>query len=327
MLLWAVACLADVSTLAQQVVDLTYDTRVARPAFAKDGPRVLIDEAHRNFHTAGGRYKPFADLISNDGFRVGSSTSAFSAAALKDTQILVIANASGQPPAASAFTEAECDAVRDWVRSGGALLLIADHAPYGSAASALAQRFGVDMSGTSTIDEQNYYAPFGNRGFIVYTRDSGRIADHAITNGRDASERISRVMTFTGQSLKGPAGSVAFLQLADSARDRVAGSETETTSAAGRAQGIAFSFGQGRVVVLGEAAMISAQTVGANRQPMGMNQPGTDNRQLALNVVRWLSGAAFGPLTVDVIGREAFVKNKRATGRARDLGDIEGPGE
>jgi hypothetical protein len=33
--------------------------------------------------------------------------------------------------------------------------------------------------------------------------------------------------------------------------------------------------------------------------------------------------AAFGPLTVDVIGRDAFIKNKRATGRARDLGDIE----
>lgn len=37
--------------------------------------------------------------------------------------------------------------------------------------------------------------------------------------------------------------------------------------------------------------------------------------------------AAFGPLVVDVIGREAFIKNKRATGRARDLGDIEALGE
>jgi hypothetical protein len=36
--------------------------------------------------------------------------------------------------------------------------------------------------------------------------------------------------------------------------------------------------------------------------------------------------AAFGPMTVDVIGREAFLKNKRATGRARDLGDIESLG-
>jgi len=33
--------------------------------------------------------------------------------------------------------------------------------------------------------------------------------------------------------------------------------------------------------------------------------------------------AAFGTLMVDVIGREAFIVNKRATGRAKDLGDIE----
>jgi hypothetical protein len=32
---------------------------------------------------------------------------------------------------------------------------------------------------------------------------------------------------------------------------------------------------------------------------------------------------AFGPVTVDVIGRDAFIANKRATGRAKDLGDIE----
>ena len=36
--------------------------------------------------------------------------------------------------------------------------------------------------------------------------------------------------------------------------------------------------------------------------------------------------AAFGPVLADVIGREAFIKNKRATGRARDLGDIESLG-
>jgi hypothetical protein len=31
-----------------------------------------------------------------------------------------------------------------------------------------------------------------------------------------------------------------------------------------------------------------------------------------------------GDVAVDFIGREAFIKNKRATGRAKDLGDIEG---
>jgi hypothetical protein len=33
---------------------------------------------------------------------------------------------------------------------------------------------------------------------------------------------------------------------------------------------------------------------------------------------------AFGDLAVDFIGRDAFVRNKRQTGRAKDLGDIEG---
>ena len=37
--------------------------------------------------------------------------------------------------------------------------------------------------------------------------------------------------------------------------------------------------------------------------------------------------ANFGPVTADVIGREAFIRNKRATGRAKDLGDVEALGE
>jgi hypothetical protein len=32
----------------------------------------------------------------------------------------------------------------------------------------------------------------------------------------------------------------------------------------------------------------------------------------------------FGELTVDFLGRDAFIRNKRATGRMKDLGDIEG---
>lgn len=32
----------------------------------------------------------------------------------------------------------------------------------------------------------------------------------------------------------------------------------------------------------------------------------------------------FGSLTVDFLGRDDFIRNKRATGRAKDLGDIEG---
>ena len=117
---------------AQQVADPTFDAKVAHPAYPKHGPKVLFDEAHNNFHTASGRYKPFADLITNDGYQVMPNKQKFSAETLKGYDILLISNALGAPrmnmPEASnpAFAEAECDAVRDWVKAGGSLLLIAD---------------------------------------------------------------------------------------------------------------------------------------------------------------------------------------------------------
>ena len=281
---------------AQQVADPNFDVKVAHPAYTRNGPKVLFDEAHNNFHTSTGRYKPFADLITNDGYRVTPNTEKFSAATLKGFDILVISNALGaermnMPEAANpAFTAEECDAVRDWVKTGGALLLIADHAPMGSANQILADRFGVNMSKMFTIDNENYDKDSNNPGFIIYTRESGRLADHLITRGRNESERVNKVFTFTGQSLKGPTESFAFLRLADSAVDAMPGVNTNPTSAAGRAQGIVMTVGKGRVVVLGEAAMLSAQLAGPNKNPFGMNRPGIDNRQLALNIMHWLSG-------------------------------------
>jgi hypothetical protein len=279
-----------------QVADPNFDAKVAHPAYTKNGPRVLFDEAHNNFHTTSGRYKPFGDLITNDGYQITPNTQKFSAATLKGYDILVISNALGAQrmaaPEASdpAFTDQECDAVREWVKDGGALLLIADHSPMGAANQILGQRFGVDMSKMFTVDEENYEKESENPGFIVYTRESGRLADHAVTRGRNDSERVNKIIAFTGQSLKGPADSVAFMKLADTAQDRMPGPDSKPVSAAGRAQGLARKLGKGRVIVLGEAAMLSAQITGPNKMPFGMNVPGIDNRQLALNIVHWLSG-------------------------------------
>lgn len=60
--------------------------------------------------------------------------------------------------------------------------------------------------------------------------------------------------------------------------------------AKGHAQGIAMPFGKGRVVMLGEAGMLSAQ-VDPLGDKMGMNRKGNNNRQFALNAVHWLSRA------------------------------------
>jgi hypothetical protein len=270
----------------QQRVDPNFDARVADPAMKGKAPAVVIDEAHDNFHTAGGGYKPFADLLAGDGYRVVPGKEKFSAKSLKGAEVLVVVNAMGPRGrrASPAFTEAECDTVRDWVKSGGRLLLIADHFPMGSAAEPLGKRFGVEMSKGMTDDPVNHDKELKD---IQFTRQSGRLGSHPILEGRNPAERINRVVTFTGQSLKGPPGSTPFLLLADTAYDEVP-PDRKKVSAAGRCQGVALTFGKGRVVVLGEAGMLTAQLDGENR--FGMNVPGLDNKQLALNVMHWLSG-------------------------------------
>lgn len=282
------------STAAQQIVDPAFKATVNDPAFNKNFPRILFDEGHNNQLSRMGRYKPFADLIDLDGYQVVVGRKIFNKETLDTFKILVIANALGaddiddagaeQP----AFADNECDAVREWVKSGGSLLLIADHAPYGAAAEILAKRFGVEMSKGSIHDTaaQDSATP----GWITFSRENGLLLDHPVIAGRSDSEKVSRVMTFGGQSLKGPEGSSMFLKLGETIMETPPAAGEKETSAAGRAQGVALKFGKGRVVVLAEADVLSAQVIGRERTPIGINSPGTDNKQLALNIMHWLSG-------------------------------------
>lgn len=293
-LLLAVLSVSSVAVLAQQLPDPEFDTSVANPAYKKEGPRVAFDEAHHNFHTTEGRYKPFVDLLLNDGYRVIRNRQPFSKSSLSSFKVLVIANALGAEEMddngadESAFTEEECQAVQDWVKGGGSLLLIADHAPFGGAAAALGNRFGIDMSKGFTYDQANS-AP-NSPSLLIFSRENQLLGTHPITEGRDQNERLNSVQSFTGQSLKGPEGSISILKLSDTAKDTPDREADSSVSAAGRAQAIALKFGKGRVVVQGEAAMLSAQIAGQDKQKMGMNVPGNDNRQYALNLMHWLSG-------------------------------------
>ena len=276
--------------------DIQFDPKVREPAFRKNHPNVLFDEAHHNYHTATGLYKSFVELVTNDGYRVTPNKAKFTRQSLAEYDLLLIANAQGGetlPEAAeSAFTDAECDAVYDWVHTGGRLL-VTDHYPIGAAMENMGSRFGVEMSDGYTLDEQNH-EELGNAGWLVFSRENGLLGDHPIIRGRRDAETIRRVTTFMGQSLKGPEGSVVFLKLADSAEDSFPPDGKRRVSAAGRSQGLAFRVGEGRVVILGEAAVLSAQVrqLSGKQEPVrvGMTFPGSDNRQLALNTMHWLSG-------------------------------------
>lgn len=283
---------------AQQVEDPGFKPAIAGPAFADGkGPVVLIDEAHNNFHTASGRYQPFASVLRRDGYIVSASSANFDKAALSKAAVLVIANATGarnQPPFSApiepAFGNAEVAAVREWVDSGGSLLLIVDHFPWPDASRKLADALGIHFD-SGTAGEP------GLRGPLVFRRSDHSLADHPIVSGRTAGERVDSVATFTGSAFKVDTGEPLLIFInpqAFAVTPKVFGQPSENdprTAIQGWLQGAALHVGKGRVAVFGEAAMFSAQLAGPARMPMGMNHPlAKQNAQFALNVMHWLSG-------------------------------------
>jgi hypothetical protein len=283
---------------AQQTADPDYQPAVLRPAWAADrGPRVAIDNQHFNFHTSEGRYRPFAELLRRDGYRVSGLQAGPFRKSLRDVDVLVIVNALNERnsgnwslPTPSAFSPEEIAAVYCWVRRGGSLLLIADHMPFPGAAADLARVFAVKFS--------NGYARPGHR--VPGETDTFEVGTglwpSAITCGRFPAERVTRVATFGGSAFVPPIGSTPVLLFGEDSVSQ------ETTQApgisedaavvpvAGWCQGAVFPCCRGRVAIFGEAAMFTAQWAGEARRPMGMNAPGAEqNHQLLLNVMHWLS--------------------------------------
>lgn len=302
------ALLAAVATAvamrAQQVPDAAFAPAIASPAFAEGrGPVVAIDEAHGNFHTSTGRYLAFANLVRRDGFVVREAKEKFSAAALREIRVLVIANAlhprnaSGNwtLPTPSAFSPDEVAGVTAWVREGGALLLIADHMPFPGAAADLAAAFGFAFSNGYTQDASG-------RSQLAFRRADQSLADHAVVRGRSAVEAVDLVRNFTGSAFRCPAEATSLLTLPQgsvSLECKVAARfepGTPRVNVSGWSQGAVVKIGRGRLAVFGEAAMFSAQLAGPDKRPMGMNDPtAKQNPQFLLNVVRWLAGVIEPP--------------------------------
>ncbi|NOT08544.1 MAG: hypothetical protein HOP28_10105 [Gemmatimonadales bacterium] len=295
------ATLAPRTPGGPQIADTAFAPPIRDPDYAPGaGPRVLLDEAHFNFHTIAGRYAPFAALLRRNGFVVEPLRARITAEALAGARVLVIANALAERnsgganwvlPTPSAFNGEEIGVLTAWVRAGGSLLLIADHMPFPGAAEALAAAFGIRMHNGFATDATCAADEF------VFRRSDGSLADHPITRGRNRGERIDSIRSFTGQAFEGSDGSRALLTLAAGSvlllphRAWQFADSTDLRPAGGMWQGAALLFGKGRVAVFGEAAMFSAQVSGAVRRPMGMNAPRAGQNPLfLLNTMRWLAG-------------------------------------
>jgi hypothetical protein len=285
---------------AQQTVDPDFHPVVDHPEYrTESGPLVLIDEAHFNYHTAKGQYEPFARVLRLDGFRVQPFKERFSPSSLRKGKILVIANAVSEAtaknwaaPSASAFSEKEIAAVRDWVRGGGALILIVDHMPIPGSNERLALAFGVKNWSNGYAQDPR------SGGLITFRREGGALADHAIADGRSGAERVEHVVTFAGSAFEAPPGSQPILTFTGDAVSwlpKLAGKlepGTPSVSVKGWHQGAVLRYGKGRVALFGEAAMFAAQRVGPGRDPNGMNaRIAAQNQQFLLNVFHWLAGS------------------------------------
>lgn len=303
---------ATLPASAQQVADTAFTPLIRRPAYAAGaGPALCLDEAHHNFHTLDQRFLAFGRLAVRDGYRVAPLRETFTRAALRGCSILVISNA--QPsdaswndypfPTPSAFTPEEISAVHAWVMDGGSLLLIADHMPLAGAAAALAAAF--DVSFTDGFAVPAFTTAAGRDSALtiptLFRSVDGTLAPHPIVRGRDASEVVTQVRSFTGQAFRGrdgtPQGLDPVLVLpADyvSLEPRIAwrfDASTPVRRVGGWLQGATLRPGRGRVALFGEAAMFSAQVNGPTRRPMGMNAPlAEQNAQFVLNVLHWLTG-------------------------------------
>jgi len=302
------------SVFATQVVDEEYLHEVGKPSYSVDkGPVIHIDEAHNNAHTAVGTYRPMVQLLKSDGYVVKRLTSKINNDSLKNTDVLVIANALNDMEVKkvglstpSAFETIEIEALDTWVKDGGSLLLIADHMPYPAAIESLAERFGFIM-GNGYVLSANFtnkpeeYISSNRIKFFVRNGEAtdGSFMDHPISNGRSQAESIPFVTSFTGQGFWLAPGSKALplmvlgkgsRQLYPETVDEM-GIETPSTLAAGMLQGAAVEYGSGRVALFGEAGMFTAQRFGEQQEAMGMNNPeAPHNAQFTLNVFHWLTG-------------------------------------
>lgn len=279
------------NSYAQQVGDPDFKYETVSPLFLNEtGPKVAIDQGHNNFHTLTGRYASFAEVLVTEGFRVTSAQGMIDKTKLANIDVLVISNPIHESnlgnwvlPNPSAYSESEINTINDWVSNGGKLFLIADHMPFGGAASDLVASFGFNFSnGFAYFPDQN--------GFDTFRKAEKSISSHQVTEG------VDQVMTFMGQAFQIPENAEGLLRFPEGSFSLEPDTawqfndSTFTRRIGGWYQGALLSYGTGKVVVFGEAAMFTTQLAGDQNFKVGMNTEGAEqNAELLRNVMAWIS--------------------------------------
>lgn len=287
-------------TTHRTVADSSYEPSIRAPLFHAPAPLLLFDEAHRNRHRLNETYAPFLKLATAAGVKVEPLREPATPQSLQPAAALMIVTAQGpaDPGDQPAFTSQEIAAIRDFVANGGGLILIVDHYPFADAAQGLADTFGVELSRGMTFDAEHADKSVNDESQLVFSRANGLLAAHPVTRDLDS------VVIFTGASMSVPHGATGILMVGDNATDLLPsvkvvkdGSDTRTIvdypasqPARGRALGVVLEHGRGRVAIIGDSAMLTAQYDRKTARTYGFTSKGFDNERFALNLLRWVIG-------------------------------------
>jgi hypothetical protein len=288
--------------------DLGYRPLLKKPAFVRNGPVMLLDEGHQNLVFNQGLDR----LATADGYKVRRSQSQFTADLLQKTNILVILEPGVRGAAASpmapppAFTDEEAALVHDWIADGGALLFALNG--FAAGPHSVLTRLGVEFT-LGVVTDPQLRKPSDTPGAIgqVFSGEPFLSSSHKIILGRGPAERVKSVVLVGMSGIKTkPEGAASLLQCSEDAQfnpdprqirvvaksDAVASKAGAPVPAPHEPMAIAYTLGKGRVVVLGDARMVSA-TIYYDADPRDGQYEGLrqgDNQQFALNAMHWLSG-------------------------------------
>lgn len=292
-----VAFLSGNIMFSQQIADNIVLPEIENSRYKnKRGPVIYIDQSHYNFHQKSGRFKPFSDLLNLDGYRTDSI---INLKKLKTRDVLVVANAINQSnlrnwrkPINDAFTKDEIRYLKNWVKKGGRLLLIADHMPFAGATNSLANAFGFNFcDGFAYLNKEDRNLP------DIFSLENNRFINTNITNG-SFGEKLNSVTTFTGSSFTKPKNAQGILKFKKDdycLAPEVAwqfNDDTPRIDLQNKYQGAILEFGKGKIAVFGEAAMFTAQTVTNNSgtYKFGFHaDQAPNNIQFIRNLIFWLS--------------------------------------
>lgn len=290
----------NVQLNAQQVIDSSFTYNVINPAYhLNKGPIIYIDEYHNNDMSLNNRMFPLINVLKKDGYQIKSLNKPISKSSLNNSKMLIIIGAlhktnidNWKLPTLSAFSENEILELLKWINEGGSLLLVADHMPFPGAISKLSSRLGVEWYNGFVIDSVNW-------GMSTFSEREGTLAKHPLLNGRNKNEKVNWIATYYGSGFKLKDSTISGLlsfnnpnivsyQTKEAWRMYA---DTPIVPSKELFQAAVMRRGKGKVAFIGEASLFSAQLVGKDRNPVGINfQNNNQNLQFVLNLLHWLSG-------------------------------------